>query len=111
MHEYHLVDQLVKEALKAAEDKKLNKVSKVYFVVGRSRGMEEGAVKLYFETISEGTILQGAEVFIRFIPTQLNCLKCRKNFLPSKASLNCPACGVQGQPTETGKELSVEKVE
>jgi Zn finger protein HypA/HybF involved in hydrogenase expression len=65
MHEYHVIEPMVKEILKTAVDRKAVKVVKVTLVMGDKTGFDEGSVKLYFETLGEGTLLAGAEVQIK----------------------------------------------
>ena len=64
MHEYHLIEPMIKEILKTAADRKAVKIVKVTLVLGDKKGFDEGSVRLYFETLGEGTILAGAEVVI-----------------------------------------------
>lgn len=65
MHEYHVIEPMVKEILKTAADRKAVKVVKVTLAMGDKTGFDEGSVKLYFETMGEGTLLAGAEVQIK----------------------------------------------
>ncbi|MDD5492515.1 MAG: hydrogenase/urease maturation nickel metallochaperone HypA [bacterium] len=65
MHEYHVIEPMVKEILKTAADRKAVKVVKVTLAMGDKTGFDEGSVKLYFETMGEGTLLAGAEVVIK----------------------------------------------
>jgi Zn finger protein HypA/HybF involved in hydrogenase expression len=64
MHEYHVIEPMVKEILKTAADRKAAKIVKVTLALGDKTGFDEGSVRLYFETLGEGTLLAGAEVQI-----------------------------------------------
>jgi Zn finger protein HypA/HybF involved in hydrogenase expression len=65
MHEYHVIEPMIKEILKTASDRKAVKIVKVTLALGDKKGFDEGSVRLYFETLGEGTILAGAEVAIK----------------------------------------------
>ncbi len=60
MHEYHIVEAVVKQIVTAAAGNNAEKVTRVSLVLGDQSGLEEGAVRLYFETISAGTPAAGA---------------------------------------------------
>jgi len=64
MHEYHIIEPLVKTILETASQKKASKVIKVTLAMGDRTGFDAGSVKLYFETLGEGTVLEGAEIVI-----------------------------------------------
>lgn len=73
MHEYHVIEPMIKEILKTAADRKAVKIVKVTLALGDKKGFDEGSVRLYFETLGEGTLLAGAEV-------QVNRLAGSKDF-------------------------------
>ena len=68
MHEYHIVEGIVKQAAKTARDNGASRVTKVTLAVGPFSGLEESSVRLYFDSISEGTPAEGAELVIN--PTE-----------------------------------------
>ncbi len=111
MHEHHIVEKICNDAIILAKRKNASKVTKIFLTIGELKGLEESSVKLYFENLSDGTILEGAELFINYIKPELRCPKCGKNFLKEKKSFNCPICQTEGAPTEIGKELFIEKIE
>jgi hydrogenase nickel incorporation protein HypA/HybF len=66
VHEYHIVENLVKQVVAEAQKRKATKVIKVNIVLGEALGFDADAVRLYYQTISEGTIAAGASVDIRW---------------------------------------------
>lgn len=110
MHEHHQVEKIVKDVLALAQKKNLGKISKVTLAMGDLLGFDDTSVGLYFESFTDGTIAEGAELTIKHIPGQLKCSACQKNFVKQKSNLNCPSCGQQGVPTEIGKEFFVENI-
>ena len=111
MHEHHQVEKIVKDMLTLAQQKKLNKVKKVTLALGDLLGFDDTSVKLYFESFTEGTIAENAELVIQHIPGQLKCPQCQKVFTKVKSDLYCPICRTQGVPTEIGKEFSIVNLE
>ncbi len=78
--------------------------------MGELLGFDETSVRLYFENFTEGTPAEGAEVSVRWVPGELHCSVCKSHFVKIKSQLNCPTCGNQGKPTDTGKEFFFEAV-
>jgi hydrogenase nickel incorporation protein HypA/HybF len=110
MHEYHIIQKLVQEALDIAAKQGLKTVSRVTIAIGQASGLEEGAVELYFEQIAQGTILERAALEFRTIPTLLMCKKCELAFPLIKSDINCPRCGTPSRECISGKDSKVEEV-
>jgi hydrogenase nickel incorporation protein HypA/HybF len=108
MHEQHQVQKLINDIVAEARGKGIPKVTELTVVMGDLLGFDEGSVRLYFEMLGEGTLLEGARISFRKVPGELHCPKCRKDFLKKGSALNCPVCGTQGIPTEKGKEFFAE---
>jgi hydrogenase nickel incorporation protein HypA/HybF len=107
MHEHHQVEKLVRELLAQNPD---HRIKSVRLVMGELLGFDETSVRLYFENFTEGTPAEGAELRVRWIQGELQCPRCRNNFVKIKSALECPSCGKQGVPTEIGKEFFLEDV-
>lgn len=110
MHESHMVEKVVKDALAKAEAQKARQITEVVLVIGEATGVDEGAVRLYWETMAEGTLLQEAALTVRMIKPQLKCPQCGSHFERPGKSFACPSCHVEGIPTDIGKEFFVENV-
>jgi hydrogenase nickel incorporation protein HypA/HybF len=67
VHEYHIVENLVKQVVTEAQKRKATKVLKVNLALGEALGFDADAIRLYYQTISEGTIAAGAAVDIHWI--------------------------------------------
>ncbi len=110
MHEHHQVQKLIDEIVAAAWQKNATKVTQVTVAMGDLLGFDQGSVRLYFETLGEGTMLEGADISFHMIPGELRCPACEKNFIKKKSELACPVCGTQGMPTQKGKEFFAEHI-
>ena len=62
MHEYHIVESIVKAVREKAEKENASRVTLVRLALGDRAGLEESSIKLYFETISQGTLLEAAVI-------------------------------------------------
>ncbi len=111
MHEQHQVQKLINEVLEQVSSRNAKKVTKITVAMGDALGFDEGSVRLYFETLGEGTLLENAEIIFHPIKGKLHCRKCGKYFEKVPKTLNCPTCKEQGIPTNIGKEFFAEKIE
>jgi hydrogenase nickel incorporation protein HypA/HybF len=69
MHEYHIVEAMVKQALAEAEKHNAKKVTRVNLAMDKTSGLSQDSVRMYFENISSGTILEGAKLEIKIACT------------------------------------------
>ena len=111
MHEYHIVDGLVKTILETAGRAQATKITRVSLVMGEFSGLEESSVRLYLDNLSKSTLLENAEIIIRHEPALLMCKTCNKSFPPKKSDFLCPGCGAPGCSADTGKTFYVENIE
>ncbi len=65
MHEYHIVESVVKQILEKARSSNASRVTRVTLVMSEMSGLKEAPVRSYFENLSRGTLLEGAELVIK----------------------------------------------
>ena len=103
MHEYPVTVQIVDIASETAR-KNNGRVRRIDLVVGEDSGFIGESIQMYFDVIAEGTLCEGAQLFIEGVKPQLRCEKCGKHFERKRFSWD-------GEPTPIGKEFYVKSVE
>jgi hydrogenase nickel incorporation protein HypA/HybF len=111
MHEYHIVEDIVRRAAEAAAKNGTSRVTEVRLALGELSGLSEESVRFYFDEISRGTALEGARLSIKFINAKLRCDACGITFERRKGEFGCPACGKAGLPAGAGRECYIEEIE
>lgn len=111
MHEHHIVEKLVHDVVTFCREQGGRKVTTVRLVIGEATGFSEESIRLYFETIAEGTAAENAALVFKVSKVQLLCPQCKKTFEKDRSNFDCPTCLVQGTPTQSGKEFFIEKIE
>ena len=111
MHEYAVSKQILKMANAEAEAAGGKKILEIRIATGDLSTFVDESFQMYFEIFSAGTLAQGAKLVFRKIPAEFFCSTCSKNFIKPKSGFECPACGLQGSPTEIGKEFFIESLE
>ena len=105
MHEYHIVENVVKQILQSARNAGALKILKVVLVMGEQSGLDESSVRLYFDNIAQGTLIEGTELLIRKVSGEMECKNCGLKFPCQKEDLSCPKCAALGAFTKSGKDF------
>lgn len=111
MHEYHGAVQIIEHAEDLCRERKHNQVNKIQLLIGEASGYTFDVVKNYFEEVSVGTVCEGAEVTVRKAAVMLRCPNCNELFPKRLLQYDCPICGTPGNPTDAGKEMTIDFME
>ena len=111
MHEYHGAVQIIEHAEDLCRERGHNRVAKIQLLIGEASGYTFEVVKEYFEEVSLGTVCEGAEVTVRKTDVMLRCPKCNELFPKRILKYDCPICGTPGNPTDAGKEMTIDFME
>ena len=111
MHEYHGAVQLIEHAEDLCRERKHNQVNKMQILIGDASGYTFEVVKEYFDEVSVGTVCEGAEITVNKVPVMLRCPKCNELFPKRLLQYNCPICNTPGNPTDAGKEMTIDFLE
>lgn len=111
MHEYPITQRIIEITEEFAAKNNAAEVRQINLVVGDYSGYVASSISLYFPIIAEGTVCQNARLKIRRVKPKLKCGGCGKLFARKAFSFQCPACGGEGSPTDTGKEFYIKSIE
>lgn len=111
MHEYAVVENIVALAGEQAGNYSAKKVTKINLVIGELTSIEPEALEMYFEILSQGTILEGAELSFKTIAAELKCEECGEIFEKKRSIIECPKCRKLGRFTGKGYEFFMESIE
>ncbi len=111
MHEYHGAVQLIEHAQDLCRERGHNQVNKIQILIGEASGYSFEVVKEYFEEVAVGTVCEGAEVTVRKTALMLRCPNCNELFPKRILQYDCPICGTPGNPTDAGKEMTIDEME
>lgn len=111
MHEYHGAVQMIEHAQDMCRERGHNKVNKLQLLIGEASGYTFEVVKEYFDDAAIGTVCEGAELSVRKTDVMLRCPKCNELFPKRILMYDCPICGTPGNPTDAGKEMTIDYME
>lgn len=111
MHEFHGAVQIIEHAEDLCRQRKHNQVKKLQLLIGEASGYSFEVVKEYLQEAAVGTVCEGAEVTVRKTPLMLRCPNCNELFPKRLLQYNCPICNTPGNPTDAGKEMTIDVME
>lgn len=87
------------------------RVKAVFLGLGEVAELDPDAVRRHWAELSRGTLLEWAQLHIRLIRAEAQCMACFKKYLPVNGEIHCPNCGSFGAKILSGEEFHVEHIE
>ena len=108
MHELSITQSILEIALRHAGEKRITSID---LVIGQLASIVDDSVQFYWDTISQGTLAEGARLHFRRIPAELACLDCSHQYVYGQDDPACPKCGSLRIKVVKGEEFYVESIE
>lgn len=108
MHELALAEAVLDIAQRHAAGRR---VMKVHLHVGALRQVVPDALSFSFALLSAGTVADGAELAMTFIPARGVCRACQQESRLEALPLCCACCGGFDLRLTSGEELLVEALD
>jgi len=86
-------------------------VRAVFLGLGEIAELDPKVVRHHWVELSEGTPLERAQLHIRLIRAEAQCMACFKKYHPVNGEIHCPNCGSFGAKILAGEEFHVEHIE
>ncbi|GAB1399173.1 hydrogenase maturation nickel metallochaperone HypA [Aminivibrio sp.] len=109
MHEVSLVESIVTALEKMMEEEGWTRVTEVRLRIGVLRQVNPEILSFAFETVTKGTPLEGARLFVTDVPLEYRCRECGQMW--GEEDGLCPACGSPSRETLAGMEMEIESLE
>ena len=111
MHELPVTQNIIKIAEEHCRENGGAKVLKIKLVIGDYSGYVGESIQLYFDTITEGTLCEGAVCEVENVKPKLKCNKCGRLFVKKPLTFDCPYCDGEGEHTDIGREFYIDSIE
>ncbi len=111
MHEFSIMQNLLKIIEKEAKANSLSKVNGITVKIGKLRQVVPEFIEFAFATIAKDTIADGAKLNIESIPITIHCEKCNKDYPVIEDTYTCPDCDSLDIKVITGKEIILASIE
>jgi len=109
MNELSIVHGLLKDLQDESKKHGVSRVSRVHIRIGSLCTIVPEALTFAFETASEGTVAEGAELNVGVVPARGRCDKCNIEFdVDTDTSVFvCPQCGRTAAELISGREVEI----
>ncbi len=111
MHEFSIVQSLLRTIGRYAAEHSATEVSKVIVRVGPLSGVVPHLLRTAFDTFKEGTVAEKAELCIKEEAMRLHCDDCGRDSGVSSPMFRCQHCGSLRVKACNGDELILERLE
>ncbi len=111
MHELSVTESILQLALEHAQKAQASKVTLINLVIGRLSSIVDDSVQFYWDTISEGTLCEGARLNFTRTPASLKCQDCQTEYSIEERLYPCPNCGSYNTRIIRGEEFFLESIE
>ncbi len=110
MHEYALVEALVRQVETLLRQRRAVAVHRVVVSMGELAGVDPELFRTAYDTFREGTACAGAALDLRPVAARWACPGCGRAFARGDV-LTCAPCGMPARLDPAGEELRLETVE
>lgn len=111
MHEFSLIESVLRTALQVAEEHGGARIERVSLRIGALQQVVPDALTFAYDAAVTGTLAEGSVLDWEAVPARVACAGCGKEYEPDDVFWLCPACGAQGGEVREGDELLLTSVE
>jgi hydrogenase nickel incorporation protein HypA/HybF len=111
MHELAFAEGILQTALRHASRTGARRIAHLHLAVGQLSTVVVSLIQSHWETISRGTLAEGAQLHFRRVPTQVRCLACERQYAPTGSDLACPSCHSTRIKVIAGDECHLERLD
>ncbi len=106
-----IVQALVEQCEKIAEQNKANKINRVDVKIGILSGIEAHFLESCFDMFKEGTICDGAKLNMQIQKVVVLCKECNEQSELSEHYFICPKCKSENLEVKDGEDMMLMQVE
>ncbi len=110
MHEYSLVEALVRRVEEEARRRGALAVHRLSVRVGELSGVDPELFRTAYETFRQGTICERAPLALSHVAASWSCPECRRP-IDRGAVLRCPDCRAPARLDDGGDALTLDGIE
>jgi hydrogenase nickel incorporation protein HypA/HybF len=111
MHELAVTESVMRIATEHAQEAGATRVTAIHLVIGQIASFVDDSIQFYFDLLTPGTMLEGAQLYFHRRPVQFRCRSCGTLFAPEGRDWHCPSCQSLGGEVVSGREFFMESIE
>ena len=87
------------------------RIKQIQVAFGEISELDKDIIQQQWSTIIMNTPLERAQLHLRLIIAEVQCMACFKKYHPVNGNIHCPHCGSFGAKILSGEEFYVEHIE
>lgn len=111
MHEMGIVASILESSFDAANEAGADRITEIKISVGELTEIVDFALQFAFESLTPGTMAEGAVLTVNHIGARSLCTQCGTEFDHGRFEIICPECGNFMCELVTGRELNIDSIE
>jgi hydrogenase nickel incorporation protein HypA/HybF len=111
MHEMSLAEGVLQLVEETARREAATRVKTVVLEIGRMSSVEPEALRFCFDSVTLGSIAQGAELEVVMVAGSGWCMVCAQTVALNARFEACPNCGSYQVQAVSGTEMRVKEIE
>jgi hydrogenase nickel incorporation protein HypA/HybF len=111
VHEMGITQGILAASFEAAEEAGATRITVIRVSVGELTEVMDFALQFAFESLTPGTMAEGAVLVVNHVPARAKCLECGNEFEHDRFEMVCPKCGSFALECLTGRELQIDSIE
>jgi len=102
---------ILSSAFEAAENAGAERITEIRISVGEMTEVVEFALQFAFESLTPGTMAEGATLTVTQIPARSHCNSCGADYGHDRFQMVCPVCESLDVNLLQGRELRIDSIE
>lgn len=111
MHEMGIVASILEASTEAARSEGAERITEIRISVGELAEVVDFALDFAFESLTPGTMAEGAKLTVNRIGARSRCPECEIEFDHGRFEMSCPSCGGPFCELIAGRELTIDSIE
>jgi hydrogenase nickel incorporation protein HypA/HybF len=111
VHEMGITQGILEASFDAAEKAGAQRITEIRITVGELTEIQEFALDFAFQSLTPGTMAEGATLVVTTVAPSSRCRECGLQYDHDRFEMLCPACGSFNVEPLTGRELRIDSIE
>ncbi|HSK48550.1 MAG TPA: hydrogenase maturation nickel metallochaperone HypA [Coriobacteriia bacterium] len=111
MHEMGITQGILSASFEAAETAGAQRITEIRISVGELTEVVEFALQFAFESLTPGTMAEGATLIVTQVSARSRCNQCETEFDHDRFQMLCPECESMDVTLLQGRELQIDSIE
>jgi len=111
VHEMGITQGILQSAFDAAEQAGATRITEIRITVGELTEIQEFALDFAFQSLTPGTMAEGAQLVVTTVAPSSHCRDCGLDYDHDRFQMLCPSCGSFNVEPLTGRELRIDSIE